>query len=192
MLKQVVTILALLALTQAADAKCRVSKVETDINAIRLEDEDSVQRVLGDRDALPIGANSKKPEQDDFPELILYNKDKTEQAKLTEYPGAVHGSFSVIEVRRTENPGLVGKTLAADHLATERGVRLGVSEAFVSQLLGDCFSKRVSRSGETTIEYSLEDMNHPFLKRSGMPNYFGRYRFRDGKLVSFEIGSDYP
>jgi len=58
-------------------------------------------------------------------------------------------------------------------------------------LLG-CFSRRVSASKEATIEYALDDMSHPFLTRVGMPNYFGRYRFRDGKLVSFELGSDYP
>jgi hypothetical protein len=145
---------------------------------------------LGDRQALPIGAN-QKPSERDFGELVVYNGDKTEQAVLTEYPGAVHGSFSVIEVSKA-NPRLLGKTLAAEHLATERGIRLGVPEKFVTERLGDCYTRRISGSGETTIAYETEDMSHPFLKRSGMPNYFGRYRFREGKLVSFQIGSDYP
>jgi hypothetical protein len=191
MRKPVILTSAFIFLCQPLEAKCRVTRIETDVNAIRLGDEDSVQRVLGDTQKLPIGANQKKPEESDTPELVLFNKDRTEQAALTQYPGAVHGSFSVIEVGKA-NPALIGKTLEVDHLSTERGIRLGVSESFVSGLLGSCYTRRVTRSGETTFAYETADMNHPFLKRVGMPNYFGRYRFREGKLVSFELGSDYP
>jgi hypothetical protein len=194
MLKHLVAILALLALTHVVEAKCQPTKVETDINQIRLDDEQSVERVLGKIDALPIGANDKGSPKSDTPELIVYNRDKTEQAILTYYPGGSPGSFEVIEVRPVARADLVGKTLDVAHFSTERGIRLGVSPKFVMTLLGDCYSKEVSKAGETTIEYALEDsaMRHPFLKRANLPNYFGRYHFRDGKLHAFEIGSDYP
>jgi len=190
MFKPVVALVVLVGLASPALAKCKPTKIETDINAIRLGDEASVERALGKLDTLPIGANEKPP-VDDMPTLVLFNKDKTEQAVLTKHPGDTPGSFMEIEVKAVAKSALIGKTLAAEHLATEKGVKLGVSTAFVTQLLGECYKKTAAK-GETTLEYALDDERHPYLKRVNMPSYYGRYTFRDGKLVAFQIGSEMP
>lgn len=191
MFKSLTAILLLVTFTHAAEAKCKVTKIETDINAIRLGDEASVERALGKLAALPIGANEKDPSATDSPTLVLFNKDRTEQARLTKHPGDTPGSFLEVRVQSAEGAKLVGKTVEAAHLATERGVHLGVTEKFVTQLLGDCYTRSVSKTGETTLEYVLEDMSHPYLKRVNMPAYYARYIFRDGKLIAFEFGSEY-
>jgi hypothetical protein len=191
MLKQLLSVMALAVTTTVAQAKCQPNKIETDINTIRLDDEQSVERALGKLQALPIGANDKGPEINDFPVLVIYNRNKSEQAVLTQYPGTTAGDFAIIKVQKARK-SLVGVTIQADRLSTERGIKLGVSEKFVSDLLGKCYSRNKSNPNEITIEYSIDDPAHPFLKRTGMPNYFGRYRFYKGKLISFELGSDYP
>lgn len=197
MLKSLTAIVVLLAVPHVAEARCKVAKIETDINAVRLGDAASVERALGKLETLPIGASSKDPSERDSPELVLFNRDKTEQAVLTKHPGDMPGSFLQIDVRQKVDPNLVGKMLVGkaldvEHLSTERGIHLGVSEQFVTQLLGSCFRRSVSKTGDTTLEYDLADVTHPYLKRVNMPSYFGRYGFRDGKLFQFEIGSEYP
>jgi hypothetical protein len=191
MKKRLISIMFVLALTQGAQAKCQPTKIETDINAIRLADEQSTERVLGKIDALPF----KKPPGSDEDELLLYNRDKTEQAVLTYAAGGYSpGSFQIIEVKKRAPTDLPGKTLDVPKFSTERGIQLGVSPDFVISLLGKCYSKSSAKSGETTVEYALDDVNlrHPFLKRANIPSYYGRYHFRNGKLEAFEIGSEAP
>jgi hypothetical protein len=167
-------------------AGCQVSLIETDINGVRLGDEASAERVLGAAETLPFDG-------DDRPTLLLFNRERSEMAILTQYPGAVRGSFSVIEVRSAVGASRrPGKMLEADHLVSERGVRIGVSQEFVIDLLGLCFTPKKTKGGRMTIRYETEDRDHPFLKRVGMPNYFAEYTFRNNRLVAFRYGSDYP
>lgn len=191
MFKPVVAIALLVGLASPALAKCKPGKIETDINAVRLGDDVSVERALGRLDTLPIGVNEKGPSESDMPTLVLFNRDKSELAILTKHPGDTPGSFMEIEVRPAAGSKLAGKTLQAEHLATERGIRLGAPVAFVTERLGDCFTKTSSK-GETTLEYALDDANHAYLKRVNMPSYYGRYTFKGGKLVGFAIGSEMP
>lgn len=191
MLVQPILFVALLASANMAQAKCQATRIETDLNGVRLDDGPSSLRTLANPDALPIGASDERSKINDFPELILYNRNKTEQALLTRYPGASAGEFAIIKVQMPRK-SLTGLTIKTDHLATERGIRLGVSEKFVTDLLGKCYSRRVLNPGDVMIEYRLDDSAHPFLTRTGMPNYFGRYRFSRGNLIYFELGSDYP
>lgn len=177
---------ALLVSGGPSPAGCKISLMETDINGVRLGDEASSERVLGAPEALPFDGG-------DMPTLLLFNRERSEMAILTQYPGSVRGSFSVIEVRSAVGASRrPGKMLEADHLASERGVRLGVSQDFVTDLLGLCFTPKKTKGGRVTIRYETEDREHPFLKRVGMPNYFAEYTFRNNRLVAFRYGSDYP
>ena len=112
-------------------------------------------------------------------------------------PHAISGRRARLVQR--DRGALRGRRLAAprqdargDHLASERGVRLGVSQEFVIDLLGLCFTPKKTKGGRMTIRYETEDPDHPFLKRVGMPNYFAEYTFRNNRLVAFRYGSDYP
>jgi hypothetical protein len=175
-----------LALGGPSVAGCAVALVETDIEGVQLDDEASAERVLGALDALPVTG-------DDMKTLLLFNREKSEVAALTQYPGAVRGAFAVIEVRSAVGASRrPGKTLDAEHLSSERGVRLGVPQQFVIDLLGLCFTPKKTKGGRMTIRYETEDPGHPFLKRVGMPNYFAEYTFRNDRLVAFRYGSDYP
>jgi len=187
MLKKFIPAIMIITATTAAHAKCQPTNIETDINAIRLDDGKRTEQVLGKISVLPIGANSEM-------ELILFNMNKTEQAALSYHSGGSPGDFEEISVRRPPDSKLVGKTLDAPYFFTERGIRLGVSPNFVTSLLGKCYSKSISKSGEMTIEYWIEDINlgHLFLKRANIPTYYDRYHFRAEKLEAFEIGSEEP
>lgn len=176
----------LLALGGPSVAGCKVSLVETDIAGVQLVDEASAERVLGALDALPVSG-------DDMKTLLLFNREKSEMAALTQYPGAVRGAFGVIEVRSAVGASRrPGKALDAEHLSSERGVKLGVSQEFVIDLLGLCFTPKKTKGGRMTIRYEVDDAGLPFLKRLGLPNYFAEYTFRNDRLVAFRYGSDYP
>ncbi|MBY6243273.1 hypothetical protein [Methylosinus sp. Sm6] len=176
----------LLAFGEPCVAGCKVSQIETDIEAVRLDDESSAERALGALDALPFAG-------DDMPSLLLFNGDRSEMATLTQFPGAMRGSFGVIEVRSAVGASRrPGKMLEAEHLSSEHGVKLGVSQQFVVDLLGLCFTPKKTKGGRMTIRYETDDPDHPFLKRTGLPNYFAEYTFRHDRLVAFRYGSDNP
>lgn len=177
---------ALLASGGPCSAGCKATAIETDIAGVRLDDEASAARILGALDQLPMVG-------DDMPTLLLFNLERSEMATLTQYPGAVRGAFSVIEVRSAVGASRrPGKVIETEHLSSERGVRLGAPQEFVIDLLGLCFTPKKTRGGRMTIRYETDDPNHPFLKRVGMPNYFAEYTFRHNRLVAFRYGSDYP
>ncbi|BGE84427.1 MULTISPECIES: hypothetical protein [Methylosinus] len=177
---------ALLVFGESCFAGCKITHAETDIAGVGLDDEASAERVLGALDQLPVTG-------DDMPTLLLFNREKSEMATMTQYPGSVRGAFAVIEVRSAVGASRrPGKLLETEHLASERGVRLGVPQQFVIDLLGLCFTQKKTKGGRMTIRYETEDPSHPFLQRVHMPNYFAEYTFRHDRLVAFRYGSDYP
>jgi hypothetical protein len=187
----IATALALILVTPAA-AACKPVKAETDLNGLRLGDADSARRLLGKRESLTsdkkIGANGAHNGSDI---LVVFNRDKSEMAVLTQYPGTSPGEFLAIEVRDGAATPYKSMVLSAEHLATERGVRLGVPRDFVIGLLGPCFAQS-AKGRKTVLRYEIGDPQHPYLQRVNMPNYFAEYRFENGRLASFSIGSDNP
>jgi hypothetical protein len=185
--------IALLLATAKADAACRQIKAESDIVGIRISDEKSSARVLGRWEDLRSEQEKTHEGADaDFPFVRIRSADGRQDAKLFEHHGAVAGAYAEIEVRPADPFKPAAKQMSVPELSTERGVKLGIQQADLVKLLGTCFQLERGKAGETIIVYAITDQNHPLLRRSGMPSYFARYAFRNGRLAWFRLGFEYP
>jgi hypothetical protein len=182
----------LLGAAGSAEAACRAMKAETDINGVRLGDEDSTARVLGKIDSLPFDQLRLTSGGAGNSILVIFNRDRSEMAVLTQYPGTSPGSFLLMEVRAGVPTRDRSMTISADRLSTEHGVKLGVSEEAMTGMLGPCFTRSGVKGKDTTLRYDIADPNHPYLRRVNMPAYYAQYHFTNGRLASFVFGSDYP
>jgi hypothetical protein len=183
----------ILALTpHATAAACRQVKAETDIVGIRIGDEASSRRVLGDPRSLPQEQDKDAKGTDlDFPYVRVISADGRQQAKLYAHYGDIVGSYNEIEVRPAPGGG-TGKRVPFAELATERGIKLGMREAELTRTLGSCFRREGGKGGESIIVYAIDDPDHALLRRAKMPSYFARYAFKDGRLAWFRLGFEYP
>jgi hypothetical protein len=119
------------------------------------------------------------------------SSDSSRATANTHY-GDIVGSYNEIEVRPRKAGDPAGRQVGATAFATERGIKLGLSEKDVVARAGPCFVRKRGEAGERILAYAIEDEKHPLLKRSNMPSYFARYAFVGGRLAWFRIGLDYP
>jgi hypothetical protein len=187
------TVLLLLHLPGAAHAACQQVRAETDIIGIRLNDTESTRRVLGPWQTLKVEQEKDREGADaDFPFVRLVSSDGKQEARLFAHYGDIVGSYNEIEVRPRKAGDPAGRQVGATAFATERGIKLGLSEKDVVARAGPCFVRKRGEAGERILAYAIEDEKHPLLKRSNMPSYFARYAFVGGRLAWFRIGLDYP
>lgn len=178
-----------LALTGAAEAACRVVKAETDVDGVRLGDAASARRVLGEIARLPFEAEQAAAGASDAGALLtVFNRDKSEMAVFERPGGAAPGAFSNVLVRAGEPTPGKSMIVNTRHFATAHGVKLGVSQAFVTGLLGPCFTRRYAPRPDATLQYDVGDPERAFPEEANLPRYIARYRFKNGRLASFTIG----
>jgi hypothetical protein len=191
-MRQLACIVLLALLPEAAIAACKQVKAESDIVGIRLGDEESSARVLGDPDKLQL-VEKNASGAGDMPQIRFATSDGRQQVTLYHHYGDVVGSFNEIEVRPSRPETNDGKRLPFKAFATERGVQLGISEQALTEKLGSCFRRTRGRSGETVIVYEITDPAHALLQRVNMPSYYAHYAFKGGgKLIWFKFGFEYP
>ena len=190
-MRQLACIILLAFLPEAALAACKQVKAETDIVGIRLGDEKSSARVLGDPDKLRL-VEKNASGAGDMPQVRLANSDGRQQATLYHHYGDTTGSFNEFEVRPARPEKNDGKRLPFRAFATERGIELGISEQALTEKLGSCFRRERGKSGETLLVYEITDPNHALIKRVAIPSYYAHYAFKGGKLVWFKFGFEYP
>jgi hypothetical protein len=84
---------------------------------------------------------------------------------------------------------------------TGKGIHLGLSLDSLFALLGKQHCKTVQAKNKVTVTYSiavppkealLGSREETFLDFYNMPSYYGKYIFKDGKLVEFDFGFEYP
>jgi hypothetical protein len=186
----VATALALILAAPAA-AACKPVKAETDLNGLRLGDADSARRLLGKIESLTsdkeIGANGAHNGSDI---LVVFNRDKRD--------GRVDAISRDVARRVLGDRGPRRRRDASQEHGSERrtsGDRTRRSswraQGFRHRLLGPCFTQS-AKGRKTVLRYEIGDPQHPYLQRVNMPNYFAEYRFENGRLPSFSIGSDNP
>ncbi len=87
-------------LVASATATCKSIKAETDLNGLRLGDADSARRVLDGLGGQPFDREIGADGAHSGSEILgVFNRDRTEMATSTQYPGTSLGVFLAIEVR---------------------------------------------------------------------------------------------
>lgn len=158
---------------------------EISIMGIRLADPESSKKMLG--------PDIETLEQDGgFPSAHYLSSDGKEWLTLVTHNGDVVNSFNEmrIELAGPKTPAKAQKLPEVLHFVTGKGVQLGATLAEVQEKLGK--GTLTKESGKEVLAYAIVDEKSPFLKSFGMPSYYGRYTFKEGKLISIAFGFEYP
>ena len=183
--------------TTPAAAACKPVRAASDIAGIRIADGPSATKIIGagDRPGFPATEQEKDADGVDLfpPNIRFASRDGREELKLFHHYGDSADAYNEIEVLPAAGgkPGKA-KRLALAHFATGSGIRLGMAQSALTQLLGTCFQDQAANRGVTTLHYAITDEQHPLLKRSGMPSYYADYDFSGARLVRFKFGFEYP
>jgi hypothetical protein len=129
------------------------------------------------------------PEIHGFPgrELTYLNASRTEQLVLYVPPGAINLSVSEARVGPAigEHPVFPGEPPT---FVTSRGIKLGMTQVEVTSILGPPHT----RSSEQ-LRYRIDrEAAQEWLAEFNLPYYEALYRFKVGRLTSFEFGFPVP
>ncbi len=161
--------------------------VDTQIGPVQLADQASGR-------AFVLGAGGHEPEPRFGVTTFRYaNKSKTETLNLVKHPGGVRYAFMQFRVGRADGSEMQRMaTVGLDTFRSGRGVHLGLRAQEVIRLLGQPNEQRTDGTDRTFFYRCSSTETCPVLKRVKMPQYAGRYSFKGGLLVAFEVGYPYP
>ena len=161
---------------------------DTTINSkIILRNSISIEKNLGD--VMP-KLNSDK----DLPDVYFRNKSGTEYLRLVFFPGDVNNTVSLFEVSKADLSSAPLKSYQSvfPYFLTESGIKLGMTISDVVGKKGNQF-KKASKGKMIVIKYSIDYEDNPkFLAAYNMPLYIAEYTFKNGILVKFIFGFEYP
>lgn len=125
-----------------------------------------------------------------FPYVTFVNASKTEILKLIFHHGSGENEFSEMELSSNPN-GQEGILLEdIDHFQSGRGIKLGMTKAEVEKILGKANMPSPNKLRYRIVDVDLSDSD--FLKKYNLPMYYIDAEFKDGILVGYKFGFDYP
>ncbi len=126
---------------------------------------------------------------------LFYSSDKMQVLEVRVFPGDGINQVSIFKVRGAATTGENATLTSYTDFASEKGIRLGLSKAELTGLLGTCYTTSDSTANGITLSYRIEsprDSRTGFLKKWNMPVYYAVYKFGNDKLSEFEFGFEYP
>ena len=158
---------------------------DTSIGPISLDNRKNVTEYLGENVMERLNDTAMMPHSS------VLSKDSKQRFTLYFHPGNSKNKFSEFKVnyvRKTKNNEKVTNT---EVFKTENGVKLGITKSELKSLKGKPDS--VYTNSALTYHYIIDDFeNSKFLKKYYMPNYYADYKFKNGYLIEFRFGFEYP
>ena len=141
-----------------------------------------------------LGANIPFDHDADIPMAVFSSADGRQFLTVFTHPG---GGGEISEFRVSYS--VIKKPLAhrlkkVERFISGKGIHLGLSRSHVTAILGAPLHQR-EEGGIVTLEYRLEESDptaSEFLAHYKMPIYYGNYTFKNGRLVEFKFGWEYP
>ncbi len=170
--------------TELTDAgkPCLFDNPDTSLSNMVLRNSQSAESVLQQKDLL--GDTS----------YLFFSKDKMQVLEVNVHPGDGVSQVSIFKVRNA-SAGVKATPTGIGDFVTEKGIKLGLTKAELTSLLGNCYLAADSSASSLTLNYRLEtpqDTKTGFLKSQNMPIYYAVYKFINDKLSEFEFGFEYP
>lgn len=143
---------------------------------------------------LVLGADIPLDHDADVPNAIFSSTDGHQFLTIFTHPGGVgeisefRVSYSVTEKR------LAHRIEKVKRFVSGKGIHLGLTQSRVTSILGAPL-QRHKKNGIVTLEYRLKETEQTaseFLAYYKMPLYYGSYSFKNGRLVEFMFGLEYP
>jgi hypothetical protein len=126
-------------------------------------------------------------------QVLYYNSTGDEALTFFVHPGAPIDDVGEIRIqKRSAKERSRGNRTVEPHLATSRGVALGMTQAALESALGRPAAVTVE-NGRTIVRYHCkEGVDCECATRVGMPEYEASYAFEADKLVDAKFGFPYP
>jgi len=144
---------------------------DSTLNGMRLRDVRSVEKVIGTKENMIDII-------DEQTEVINLNGDQL--LTMTFHPGDVVNQFSQFKIEYNSNGIKSIYNIADAEFITGKGIKLGISEQKLVTALGQPKQKKME--GDFLVYY--------YKQEDGL--YFGLYWFKNGRLVKFWFGEEYP
>lgn len=141
-----------------------------------------------------LGTDIPFDRQADIPMAVFASTDGRQSLTVFTHPGEVGeiAEFRVSYVSGAESP--VRRLAGIKKFITGKGINLGMSQSQVTSILG-APSNQQSKENLATFNYRIEGVElnkSKFLAYYNMPIYYGIYKFKNNRLVSFQFGFEYP
>lgn len=159
-------------------------KPDTLIGQISLVNSKNVQSFLGENvmDRLV---------DDGLPNSIVISKDSKQRLTFYFHPGGVKNEFSEFRVNYFDQKGRDEFVTDEKEFVTESGIKLGMTMGELRAIKGEPDS--LTNNETITFHYRIDDFqNSEFLRSYNMPIYYANYKFKNGYLIEFRFGFEYP
>ncbi|QCE42084.1 hypothetical protein [Psychroserpens sp. NJDZ02] len=159
-------------------------KPDTLIGEISINNSDNVNKYLG-KDVM------EKLIFKGLPNSSVTSIDRKQRLTFYFHPGNTAKEFSEFKVNYNENKNRKEQVTNDKEFKTESGIKLGMTSGEVRSIKGE--PKIITENGTTMFHYKIDDFqNSEFLKKYNMPIYYANYVFKNGYLIEFSFGFEYP
>ena len=160
-------------------------KPDTTIGEISLLNSRNIEKYFGEN-------TMNNLSDDGLPNSSVFSSDKKQQLTCYFHPGSVKNEFSEFKINYSDNTNRNNIVTAEKEFKTESRIKLGITIGDLKSIKGE--PKNISsNNAKTTLHYRMDDFNNSnFLKKYNMPVYYADYKFRNGYLVEFRFGFEYP
>jgi len=164
--------------------------IEKSINEIKLHDVGSLLKKVGN----PVFLENNL---DEFPNIVIYNKNKKEKITCLFYPGNTKNSISYFILENEVNDILKGKNIFHVNdksFKTNNNISLGVSKDIIIKNYKNLNYELISVDNGASLSLKLDNFsNNSFLEKANMPLYQVKYFFDINNMVKrVEFGFLYP
>jgi hypothetical protein len=161
-----------------------IFKPDTTIGKISLLNSNNIDNYLGQN----IMENLS---DDDLPCASVYSSDSKQRLIIYFHPGGTSKEFSEFQVSYVEETEQNKPIVNEKEFKTENGIKLGMTIGDIKSIKGEPNSVK---NNETTVFYYLinDFQNSEFLNNYNMPIYYANYEFKNGYLIQFKFGFEYP
>ncbi|HCS20254.1 MAG TPA: hypothetical protein DIW47_06780 [Bacteroidetes bacterium] len=157
---------------------------DTSIGQISLNNTKNVRKYLGE-DAM------KRLIDNGLPNSFVLSSDSKQRLTFYFHPGNVKNCFSEFQVNYTKQPDRKARLCTDTVFVTESGIKLGMSMGEIRSIKGEPDS--VSNGKMTVLYYQIIDQkNSLFLQRYRYPCYYANFTFKNGFLIEYKFGFEYP
>ena len=126
--------------------------------------------------------------------VCLLNNQKYQLLTLIFHSGS--NAYEVAEIKvefaNSDLDNNQKQILNADIFKTESGIKLNMGKQELINIKGNDYQIE-SLNGIEVLTYKISDFNKSdILKEYNMPEYYARYKFKNGSLIEFQFGFTYP
>ena len=121
----------------------------------------------------------------------VFSKDKKQILKIYFHPGSYKNEFSEFEIKYNDNIDRDFWIVNDNGFKTENDIKLGITIGDLKSIKGepDC----ILNNSTVIFHYEITPKDtSDFLDRYNMPEYYSDYEFKNGYLIRFKFGFEYP